>query len=215
MATIEVSTPHGPANVHLHAAERPIGALVLGHGAGGGVTARDLVAVTEAARAESISVALVEQPYRVAGRRSPAPAHQLDAAWTTVVDHLTGADLRRAAPRRRRTVVGGAGRLPDRRRDRRDRRALPGLSRSSRHAAPEVLRRRAGLPSSTPSPSRPSSCRACATRSGSRRRAPGAPSWRSPATIGCRATFRRWPRLSAAGCAGVVGQAVTGSSAAR
>ncbi len=93
MAISQVSTPHGPANVHLHLAERPTGALVLGHGAGGGVTARDLVTVTEIARSESISVALVEQPYRVAGRRSPAPAHQLDAAWTTVVDHLAGADL--------------------------------------------------------------------------------------------------------------------------
>ena len=93
MATIEVSTPHGPANVHLYAAERPTGALVLGHGAGGGVTARDLVTVRDVARAESISVALVEQPYRVAGRRSPAPAHQLDAAWTAVVDRLTGSNL--------------------------------------------------------------------------------------------------------------------------
>jgi predicted alpha/beta-hydrolase family hydrolase len=93
LATIEVTTPHGPAKVHLHPAERPIGALALGHGAGGGVTARDLVAVTEVARSESISVALVEQPYRVAGRRSPAPAHQLDAAWTTVVDQLRRADL--------------------------------------------------------------------------------------------------------------------------
>lgn len=93
MATIEVSTPHGPAKVHLHPAERPAGALVLGHGAGGGVTARDLVTARDAARAESISVALVEQPYRVAGRRSPAPAHQLDAAWTAVVDRLTGSEL--------------------------------------------------------------------------------------------------------------------------
>ncbi len=93
MPTIEVSTPHGPANVHLHLAERPAGALILGHGAGGGVGARDLVAVTDVARSESISVALVEQPYRVAGRRSPAPAHQLDVAWTTVVDHLTATDL--------------------------------------------------------------------------------------------------------------------------
>jgi uncharacterized protein len=93
VATIEVSTPHGPANVHLYAAERPTGALVLGHGAGGGVTARDLVTVRDVALAESISVALVEQPYRVAGRRSPAPAHQLDAAWTAIVDRLTGSNL--------------------------------------------------------------------------------------------------------------------------
>ncbi len=89
-----MSTPQGPAKVHLHPADGPKGLLVLGHGAGGGVTARDLVAATGAARSESISVALVEQPYRVAGRRSPAPATQLDAAWTTVVDHLTGEHLR-------------------------------------------------------------------------------------------------------------------------
>jgi uncharacterized protein len=90
----EVDTPHGQANVHLHPADEPRAALVLGHGAGGGVTAPDLVAVTEAARSEGVSVALVEQPYRVAGRRSPAPARQLDAAWTAVVDHLLASDLR-------------------------------------------------------------------------------------------------------------------------
>jgi predicted alpha/beta-hydrolase family hydrolase len=63
-------------------------ALALGHGAGGGVGAPDLVAATEAALAEGVSVALVEQPYRVAGRRSPAPAAQLDAAWVAVVERL-------------------------------------------------------------------------------------------------------------------------------
>jgi uncharacterized protein len=83
-----VETPHGPARVHLREAEDARSALVLGHGAGGGVTAPDLVAATEAALAEGISVALVEQPYRVAGRRSPAPARQLDAAWLAVVEHL-------------------------------------------------------------------------------------------------------------------------------
>jgi uncharacterized protein len=92
-ATVEVSTPHGPARAHLHAAERPRAGLVLGHGAGGGVGARDLVAVTAAARAENFTVALVEQPYLVAGRRSPAPARQLDAAWTAVTQHLAGAEL--------------------------------------------------------------------------------------------------------------------------
>jgi uncharacterized protein len=61
---------------------------VLGHGAGGGVTSRDLVTATDAARAEQITVVLVEQPYRVAGRRSPAPAHQLDTAWLAVIDAL-------------------------------------------------------------------------------------------------------------------------------
>ena len=74
--------------MHLHAAAEPVAALALGHGAGGGVGAPDLVAATEAARAAGLSVALVEQPYRVAGRRSPAPAAQLDAAWCAVVSQL-------------------------------------------------------------------------------------------------------------------------------
>jgi predicted alpha/beta-hydrolase family hydrolase len=93
-AAVEVETPHGPAVAHLHAAEAPKAALALGHGAGGGVAARDLVAVTEAAVEEGVSVALVEQPYRVAGRRSPAPARQLETAWIAVLDHLRSAELR-------------------------------------------------------------------------------------------------------------------------
>jgi predicted alpha/beta-hydrolase family hydrolase len=92
MAT-EVETPHGAARVHLHAAAEPRAALVLGHGAGGGVTAPDLTVATEVALEEHISVALVEQPYRVAGRRSPAPAAQLDAAWLVVVEHLRAGEL--------------------------------------------------------------------------------------------------------------------------
>jgi predicted alpha/beta-hydrolase family hydrolase len=90
---IEVETPHGQANAHLHPADQPRAALVLGHGAGGGVTSPDLVAVTAVARSEGVSVALVEQPYRVAGRRAPAPAGQLDTAWIAVVEHLRGGPL--------------------------------------------------------------------------------------------------------------------------
>src|SRR5512132_4248729 len=81
---IDVATPHGPARIHLDTAADPRGAIVLGHGAGGGVGARDLVTAAEAARSLGLSVALVEQPYRVAGRRSPAPAHQLDAVCVAV-----------------------------------------------------------------------------------------------------------------------------------
>jgi uncharacterized protein len=90
---LEVDTPHGRANAHLHLADEPRAALVLGHGAAGGVTSPDLVAVTGVARSEEVSVALVEQPYRVAGRRSAAAARQLDVAWTVVVDHLLGGEL--------------------------------------------------------------------------------------------------------------------------
>jgi predicted alpha/beta-hydrolase family hydrolase len=71
------------------------GAVVLGHGAGGGVESRDLTAAAEVAATEKFSVALVEQPYRVAGRRSPAPARQLDAAWIAVVAELKAGPLKR------------------------------------------------------------------------------------------------------------------------
>jgi uncharacterized protein len=90
---LTIPTPHGPAAVHLHPAADPRGALVLGHGAGGGVEAPDLVAATEAGLAEGFSVALVEQPYRVAGRRSAPPAHQLDAAWIAVAERLAEGEL--------------------------------------------------------------------------------------------------------------------------
>ncbi len=94
MSALELETPHGPARVHLDRGADPRGALLLGHGAGGSVSARDLLAVAQVARSEAIAVALVEQPYKVAGRRSPAPAGQLDAAWTTVVEQLHDGALR-------------------------------------------------------------------------------------------------------------------------
>ena len=84
----QLETPHGPAGVHVHEVDKPRAALVLGHGAGGGVESPDLVGAARAANAAGLTVALVEQPYRVAGRRSPAPANQLDAAWTSVIEQL-------------------------------------------------------------------------------------------------------------------------------
>jgi hypothetical protein len=66
------------------------------------VTAPDLVAAAGAAEGLGLAVALVEQPYRVAGRRSPPPAHHLDAAWTAVLEQLRGGALAGLA-----LVVGG------------------------------------------------------------------------------------------------------------
>jgi uncharacterized protein len=99
---VELTTPHGPARVHLHPVSEPRAALVLGHGAGGGVGAPDLVAAMKTANELDVTVALVEQPYRVAGRRSPAPAQQLDAAWLAVIEGLREQALSRLA-----LLVGG------------------------------------------------------------------------------------------------------------
>ena len=88
MTVTEIETPRGPGRVHLHEAQDQRGALVLGHGAGGGVEAPDLVAARAAAISARFTVALVEQPYRVAGRRSPPPAAHLEAAWIAIVEHL-------------------------------------------------------------------------------------------------------------------------------
>ncbi|HUJ35289.1 MAG TPA: alpha/beta family hydrolase [Solirubrobacteraceae bacterium] len=94
MTLLDIQTPHGPARAHVTRVRRAVGALVLGHGAGGGVAARDLTAVAEEAASQQFSFALVEQPYRIAGRRSPAPAPQLDAAWIAVVAHLRAKALK-------------------------------------------------------------------------------------------------------------------------
>jgi hypothetical protein len=92
---IVIGTPRGPARAHLTFPEGAAarGALVLGHGAGGGVGAPDLQAARRAALSTDVAVALIEQPYRVAGRRSPAPAPQLDEAWLAVVEHLCADEL--------------------------------------------------------------------------------------------------------------------------
>ena len=97
-ATLDIATPQGPARAHLHlpadatpGADGRVavpGALVLGHGAGGGVGAPDLVAVTAAATGLGLAVALVEQPYRVAGKKVGPRGPALDVAWIAVVEHL-------------------------------------------------------------------------------------------------------------------------------
>jgi uncharacterized protein len=99
----EVATAHGPARLDVdQPATAPLSLLVLGHGAGGGVDAVDLVAVRDAAVAAGVTVARVTQPYRVAGRRAPAPAGQLDHAFGAVV-----AAARGQVPPGTPLVVGG------------------------------------------------------------------------------------------------------------
>jgi len=89
VSDLRIDTPRGPAEVRVVEPAGPVvSVLLLGHGAGGGVDAPDLVAVRDLAVAAGVRVVLVTQPYRVAGRRAPAPAVQLDEAWTAVVRHL-------------------------------------------------------------------------------------------------------------------------------
>jgi predicted alpha/beta-hydrolase family hydrolase len=94
-----VPTPVGTARVVV---EGPAGAgrgvLVLGHGAGGGVDAADLLAARDAALDRGLRVVRVEQPWRVQGRRVAEAPPRLDAAWRAVVAAVAGA---------RPLVVGG------------------------------------------------------------------------------------------------------------
>jgi predicted alpha/beta-hydrolase family hydrolase len=83
-----VPTPHGDCRLHTDRARRPTATLVLGHGAGGGVEARDLVALAQALPRQGISVVRVEQPWRVAGKRGAARPEVLDAATTSAVNAI-------------------------------------------------------------------------------------------------------------------------------
>ncbi|MFJ4092098.1 alpha/beta family hydrolase [Kitasatospora sp. NPDC089913] len=86
-----VPTPAGDARITLHPAAGPRAVLALGHGAGGGVEARDLAVLAAALPPRGVSVALVEQPWRVAGKKvAPAP-RTLDTGWTPVAERLAEA----------------------------------------------------------------------------------------------------------------------------
>lgn len=88
-----VPTPAGDARITWHAAARPRAVLALGHGAGGGIDARDLVALAAALPPLGVSVTLVEQPWRVAGKKlGPAP-RTLDAAWSALWPQLAAPGL--------------------------------------------------------------------------------------------------------------------------
>ncbi|EST38621.1 hypothetical protein N566_06415 [Streptomycetaceae bacterium MP113-05] len=79
-----VTTPAGDARITWYRAAEPLRVLALGHGAGGGIEARDLQALAGELPPHGTSVALVEQPWRVAGKKvAPAPK-ALDTVWTAL-----------------------------------------------------------------------------------------------------------------------------------
>jgi len=94
---VEIPTPSGPAVADVERPrERARALLLLTHGAGGGVESSDLVAVRNAALKAGLAVVRLTQPYRVAGRRSPAAPAKQDEAWLAAVTAL----------RRRRSLAG-------------------------------------------------------------------------------------------------------------
>jgi predicted alpha/beta-hydrolase family hydrolase len=92
----EIETPGGPGRAHVDRPTRARGTVVLGHGAGGGLGAIDLAIAREVLVGAGWAVALVEQPWLVAGRRVAGRPPTLDAAWVPIVEAL----------------VSGRGRLP-------------------------------------------------------------------------------------------------------
>ena len=81
-------TPQGPARLVAHRSKRPIASLLLSHGAGGGIDAADLEALAHRLPGQGISVLLLEQPWRVAGRKIAGPPASLDAALRSVADQI-------------------------------------------------------------------------------------------------------------------------------
>jgi predicted alpha/beta-hydrolase family hydrolase len=100
---VDVLTPEGLARAHVSRPSSAHGTLVLGHGAGGGIAAPDLQAVAAAAVAAGWAVVLVEQPWRVAGRKVATAPPKLDVAWRAVVEAVTSGRGALPAP----LVVGG------------------------------------------------------------------------------------------------------------
>ncbi|MEU1771838.1 alpha/beta family hydrolase [Streptomyces sp. NPDC012842] len=91
--TEDVTTDAGGARITWITAKDARLVLAVGHGAGGGVEARDLQALAAVLPARRVTVALVEQPWRVAGKKlAPAP-RTLDTGWRGLWPALTAPGL--------------------------------------------------------------------------------------------------------------------------
>ena len=89
MTTEIIATEAGDARITWHPATRARFVLAVSHGAGGGIEARDLQALAHVLPEHDVTVALVEQPWRVAGKKvAPAPK-TLDVGWYGVWPALT------------------------------------------------------------------------------------------------------------------------------
>lgn len=81
-------TAYGEGRLVMHRARRPVATLLLSHGAGGGIEARDLAALAARLPGQGINVALFEQPWRRAGRKVASPPATLDVGLRAAADAL-------------------------------------------------------------------------------------------------------------------------------
>jgi predicted alpha/beta-hydrolase family hydrolase len=93
VTTETIGTDAGDARITWHPARQARLVLAVSHGAGGGVEARDLRALAQVLPGHGVTVALVEQPWRVAGKKvAPAPK-TLDVGWRGIWPAVAGPGL--------------------------------------------------------------------------------------------------------------------------
>ncbi len=83
-----LDTPHGEARLVTRRAKRPRVTLLLSHGAGNGIDTADLEALARHLPRHGVSVVLLEQPWKVAGRKVASPPPTLDDGLRAAADAL-------------------------------------------------------------------------------------------------------------------------------
>ncbi|CAM5682516.1 alpha/beta hydrolase family protein [Streptomyces aurantiogriseus] len=93
MTTEIIATDAGDARITWHRAKKPVLILAVSHGAGGGIEARDLQALARVLPEHGVTVALVEQPWRVAGKKVASAPKTLDVGWRGIWPAVAKAGL--------------------------------------------------------------------------------------------------------------------------
>ncbi|MCX6400537.1 MAG: hydrolase [Propionibacteriales bacterium] len=83
-----IPTAYGEGRLVMHRARRPVATLLVSHGAGGGIEARDLVALATHLPGQGINVARFEQPWRRAGKKVATAPPTLDVGLRAAAEAL-------------------------------------------------------------------------------------------------------------------------------